>query len=99
MGDCQPSAVIFVQAMPLAPKVATNGVMSSKSLRDMSPPLGNADAFDHAAFFDRAGENLGLAVAQRVGEIADLQAEAHVGLVRAEAVHRLFVGQASETAA
>ncbi len=40
MGDCQPSAVILVQATPLAPKVATNGVMSSKSLRDISPPLG-----------------------------------------------------------
>ena len=49
-----------------------------------------------AALLNRRRKDLRLAVPQRVSEVLELQSEAHVRFVRAEAVHRLVIGQLRE---
>ena len=56
------------------------------------------DPAHHAAALEHAAEDLELRVAQRVAEVADLEAEPHVGAVGAEARDRLVVGAGAGTA-
>ncbi len=51
------------------------------------------DPLDDAAAVDRAAEDLELGLAQGVGEVDELEPEAGVGAVGAEAADRLVVGQ------
>src|SRR5215475_7214776 len=57
---------------------------------------GNDDAFDRAAFLDGVGEDRERAALELRAQVYELQAEAQVGFVRAESVHRLGVGHSRE---
>ena len=53
-------------------------------------------AANGAARFNGTGKNLKAAACGKVGEVTQLHSEAHIRLVRAEAVHSLVVGQTEQ---
>ena len=56
----------------------------------------DVDSAHRAAGGDCSGEHLELGMCKQVGKVAELEAEAQVGLVRAEALHSLAPGHAYE---
>ena len=90
-----PSAATFIHTRPLAPICLAVSVSPSSLLRPYSSALpGGVDALDAGG----AGERLELGGGEHVGQLGELHAEAQVGLVDAEALHRLVPGDLDDLA-
>src|SRR5205823_12963571 len=57
---------------------------------------GNTKRLHRASSADHLGEGLELAAAEQIADVLELEAEAEIGLVGAEAVHGFGVGEPGE---
>jgi len=94
-----PLAILdFDEGEPLRPERFGNIFQVLElTLRDVGEALA-VERFHHAAARDRRLENLEAGVLERVAEVGQFEPETQVGLVDAEAVHRLDEGHPAGTA-